>query len=63
MIWPFSAIGKNDQRIAKAEIAAAETRTKRYEKLFEIDNLAHANDLESMVRRSLKLLEPRSNND
>ncbi len=51
-IWPFTVLAARDKVIAKAEIAAAEARTKRYEKLFELDD---------MVRRSLILLEPKKN--
>jgi len=62
MIWPFSVMfGKADKRIAQAEIAAAEARTQRYLKLFEIDRLD--NKLDAMVRRSLKLLEPERPHD
>ncbi len=50
MIWPFKQTNDARKRIREAEIAAAEARTKRYEKLFELDD---------MVRRSLILLEPK----
>ena len=51
MMWPLNILFKPAQaKIRAAEIAAAEARTKRYEKLFALDD---------MVRRSLILLEPK----
>jgi len=62
MMWPFKREPTEHQRkIAKAEIAVAEQRTKRYQKLFELEKIDHA--LDEMVKRSLHLLEPRHNNE
>ncbi len=54
MIWPFKQITDAQQRIKKAEIAAAEARTQRYQKIFALDD---------MVRRSLLLLEPKKSDE
>ena len=53
MIWPFNIFGKADARIKKMEIAAAEARTYRYDKIFALDK---AEEFDSMVRKSLNLM-------
>ena len=57
-MWPFKREPSQHQKnIAKQEVAVAEQRTKRYQKLFELEKIDHA--LDEMVKRSLTLLEPK----
>ncbi len=53
MMWPLNLLFKPAQdRIAKAEVATAEARTKRYQAIFDFD---------TMIRDHLILMEPKHN--